>query len=94
MNRVTRVADGGSVTTTYTSATQRDISTALTATSNRQDQIILDGLGRVIRKTLVSDPVWIAAGTAGAATPPSPPTSATATLIHSFRTGCRVGRAA
>ncbi len=58
MKRPTRTGfpDGGSVTTTYTSATQRDISTALTATSSRQDQIVLDGLGRVIRKTLVSDP--------------------------------------
>src|SRR5581483_12503931 len=56
--RLTNVSypDGGSSSTTYTSATVRDIYTALTGSTSRQDQISLDGLGRAVTNSLVSDP--------------------------------------
>ena len=39
-------ADGGSVSTYYTNANTRDIYTAITSTSQRHNQIDLDGMGR------------------------------------------------
>src|SRR5581483_1711983 len=52
----TSYPDGGSSSTTYTSATVRDIDTALTGSTSRQDQISLDGLGRAVTNSLVNDP--------------------------------------
>jgi len=56
--RVTQTSypDGGSVTTNYTSATVRDIYTAIVGGTSRHDQITLDGLGRTITESLASDP--------------------------------------
>jgi RHS repeat-associated protein len=48
--------DGGSVTTTYASPTELDFSMAVTSSLTRQDQIVLDGLGRVATGALVNDP--------------------------------------
>ena len=52
----TSFPDGGSVSTTYTSATLRDIYTAITGSLTRHDQVGLDGLGRVTSNILVNDP--------------------------------------
>jgi YD repeat-containing protein len=52
----TTFPDGGSVSTTYTSPTELDSSTAVTGSLTRNDQIVLDGLGRVTTTSLVNDP--------------------------------------
>ena len=58
MNRLAHISypDGGSKTISYPSATQRNVSTALTGSTSRQDTLDLDWLGRVTRKILASDP--------------------------------------
>jgi RHS repeat-associated protein len=52
----TKSPDGGSITTTYTGQNQSDSYTAITSSINRQDEVILDNLGRKMRTTIVSDP--------------------------------------
>ena len=52
----TSFPDGGSVTTTYASPTEIGASTKVTSSLTRQDQIDLDGLGRVATTSLVNDP--------------------------------------
>lgn len=65
LNRVTTSIDaaGGWVDTSYSSATQTDAYTSIsdttpstTCTSCRHDQVTLDGIGRMLRASLVSDP--------------------------------------
>ena len=52
----TSYPDGGAVSTTYTSATVRDIYTNLFGTTQRHDQLDLDGMGRTSISSLVNDP--------------------------------------
>ena len=52
----TSYPDGGGVSTTYTSPTVQDKYTNVVGSTQRHDQVDLDGLGRVVTNALVNDP--------------------------------------
>jgi RHS repeat-associated protein len=58
MDRLTLTSfpDNGSVSANYPSETEQDIYTAVTSSTSRHDQLLLDDLGRVKRSVLVNDP--------------------------------------